>query len=340
MESPPKHVEFLLEAANSDMPDNTPWSTFKFTLGRMKIDTSTIVETEAMNLFRNIRRAIIEERKDGMRDASREHIAAVLALANSDDVPDDVMSVWFSLKFCLTQSNKNLAIPDSADWLRSFTKFRRIIAGEEVEQDNPQHTPQHTPPAPSGVGEAQPDSAYGSMVSEGGPKNNGYVTVLLETCDRYERESLSIPCMISDQNEKHLMSRTASRRCSACPDQYGVAHVTCFSKDIPEPSVVQFEVVDDDLAVADIVFSRKVLNAEKNRNSIPDQLRGRDGSRSARSSADYFEEEEEEDKAASIVIGVALQDPRVRNLDDRGIANLGYKAELALRAARKARRCG
>jgi hypothetical protein len=125
-----------------------------------EIDTTIIDETEAMNLFRNTRRAIVEERKDGMRDASREHIAAVLALANRKDLPNDIMSVWPSLKFCLTMGNSSLAIPDSADWLRSFTRFRRIIAGEEVEQDNPQHTP-----LPSGA-ETHTDSAYGSLFSE------------------------------------------------------------------------------------------------------------------------------------------------------------------------------
>lgn len=159
MAIPSNHIDVLLQAANSDLPDDIPWSTLKFTLQVTNIDTTTIDEAEAMTLFRNIRRAIEEERKDGMRDASREHIAAVLVLANRQDLPNNI--VWSTLKFCLTVSKPSIAIPDSADWLRSFTRFRRTIAGEEVEQDNPQHAPQ-----PSGVESPHSDSAYDSQFSE------------------------------------------------------------------------------------------------------------------------------------------------------------------------------
>ncbi|KAL5320479.1 hypothetical protein ACEPPN_011284 [Leptodophora sp. 'Broadleaf-Isolate-01'] len=332
METPSNHIDFLLQAANSDIPDNTTWSIFKFTLERRKIDTTTIDETEAMHLFRNIRRAITEERKDGMRDASREHIAAVLALANSKDLPIEMLSVWSSLKFCLTYSNASLAIPDSADWLRSFKRFRCIITGEEVEQDNPQHAP-----PPSGAERAQSDSAYDSLSGEGGdPKDEGYVTVLLNTCEKYKNGRLLIPYSISDEHEKHVMLETASRRCEVYPDQEGAVRVTCFSKDIPEPSVVQFEVVEDHLEEADIVFSRKVLDADKKRDSMPDQRGGRDHDRSAGSSAEYFEREGHL-QAASYAIGIALQSPNVQNLSDMQIDNLGYKAGRAIRAVYKTR---
>jgi uncharacterized protein YbaA (DUF1428 family) len=63
------------------------------------------------------------------------------------------------------------------------------------------------------------------------------------------------------------MLKNASRRCEVFPDQDGVVHITCISEDNPEPSVVQFEVVADDMVEADIVFSRKVLDADKKRNS-------------------------------------------------------------------------
>jgi len=326
MTAPPSHIDFLLEAANSDIPDNSPWTHLKFILKRSGVDTSTIDELEAMNLFRNIRRAITEERKDGMRDASREHIAAVLALANSNDVPDDMMTVWSSVKLCLTYSNKALAVPDSADWLRSFNRFRRIIAGEEAEQDDTQHTPV------SRAERAQSDSAYDSQFSECDPKDEGFVTVLLDTGGRR-----SLPYIISDDHDKHVMIKTASRSCELYPDREEMVHARCLSKDSPEPSTIQFEVVEDDLEEADIVFSRKLLEAEKKRNAMRDRRRGRDHSRSAAgSSAGYFEEEDHL-QATSYAIGIALQSPSVRNLDDMGIANLGIKADLALRAARNGR---
>jgi len=47
-----------------------------------------------------------------------------------------------------------------------------------------------------------------------------------------------------------------------------MVHARCLSKDSPEPSTIQFEVVEDDLEEADIVFSRKLLEAEKKRNAM------------------------------------------------------------------------
>lgn len=160
MPAPPNHIDVLLQAANGDLADDTPWQTFEFMLEMAEIDATTINEADSMHLFRNLRRAIVEERKDGMRDASREHVAAVLAVAKRKNPPGDITSAWSSLKFCLTMSNKSLAVPDSADWLRSFNRFRRIIAGEEAEQDTTQHAP------PSGAERAQSDSAYDSQFSE------------------------------------------------------------------------------------------------------------------------------------------------------------------------------
>jgi len=133
------------------------------------------------------------------------------------------------------------------------------------------------------------------------------------------------------------MIKTASRSCELYPDREEMVHARCLSKDSPEPSTIQFEVVEDDLEEADIVFSRKLLEAEKKRNAMRDRRRGRDHSRSAAgSSAGYFEEEDHL-QATSYAIGIALQSPSVRNLDDMGIANLGIKADLALRAARNGR---
>lgn len=42
-------------------------------------------------------------------------------------------------------------------------------------------------------------------------------------------------------------------------------------------------------------------------------------------------------QATSYAIGIALQSPSVRNLDDKGIENLGIKVDLAIRAARSGR---
>ncbi|KAK0123905.1 hypothetical protein ONS95_008897 [Cadophora gregata] len=344
------HIEFLLQAANSDIPDSIPWSNLKFMLKKAGVDASTIDEVEAMNLFRNIRRGIKEEREDGMRDASREHIDAVLALANSDGVPDDMMSDWPSLKFCLTLSNKSLPVPDSANWLRSFTRFRRIIAGGEVEQDDPQHAL-----PPSGAERAQSDSAYDSQYSESDPKDDEYLTVVLDSCDKYKSGTLSIPYTISDKHGKHFMLPNAARRCDFNPDRSGVVRVRCFLNDNPESSEVKFH-VEDHLEDVDIVLSRKLLDADKKRNSsiagthcyqiaevetsiadllsYVDQRRRRDHSRSAGSSAEYIEEEV---KAVSYALGIAFQNPGVRNLDEKGTVDLGYKMSLALRGAHKAR---
>lgn len=62
------------------------------------------------------------------------------------------------------------------------------------------------------------------------------------------------------------MLKTASRRCELYPDRDELVRARCLPKDSLEPSTIQFEVVEDDLEDADIVFSRKLLVAEKKRN--------------------------------------------------------------------------
>ncbi|KAL2071815.1 hypothetical protein VTL71DRAFT_13050 [Oculimacula yallundae] len=179
----PTRIDVLLRAANSsNLPNDIPWWGVKFSLNGAGIDPTTVDENKATGLVRNIRRVVEEERKDGMREASKEHIGALLALASGQEIPND--TTWEQLKFCLTCRNDNIGIPDSANWLRSFTRFRRTIAGEEVEPDHSQHAPQ-----PSPFASPPSDSAYDSRHSE---SDLDCINVFLDNCENYRNGILSL----------------------------------------------------------------------------------------------------------------------------------------------------
>lgn len=161
MADPLNHIGVILKVANSGAAATTSWPALKYTLLKAKFDTTTIDQADTMRLFRDIHRAIEKERQDGMRDASREHISAILRLANQKDLPDPKDIDWIMLKLWLEMENPGIEIPDSADWLRSFLRFCRNISGEEVEQDIPQHAAQ-----PSRFEGTLADSSYGSHDSE------------------------------------------------------------------------------------------------------------------------------------------------------------------------------